>query len=127
MGYQWQNDIRGDGRFFYLKPGFGYSRKSGEDDEELQASYDPIESLDYLIAELVQGDITKREYVLWDVTPKDAEPFLKRLQDRDKLQFSLFGWEIKEEKEKREDWVSKAAMLGIPVQIVKKKKENDND
>lgn len=40
----------------------------------------------------------------------------------------LLGWEIKEPriKKKGEDWVTKAAMAGIPVTIVKKEKHANN-
>ena len=38
----------------------------------------------------------------------------------------LLGWEIKELTTKKEDWVTKAAMAGIPVTIVKKEKHANN-
>jgi len=40
----------------------------------------------------------------------------------------LFGWELKEPKERkrRGDWVAKMSMMGFPVEIIKTKKENGN-
>lgn len=40
----------------------------------------------------------------------------------------LFGYEIKDKDEKkRGDWVAKAAMIGIPVTVKKKEKNNANN